>query len=64
VYAIEPLLYIIHGPLRKGFMKYVTYVGARGDAGRPRLLFPRVSLEIFIGIILPAALRPWILLRL
>ena len=27
--------------------------------GRSRVRFPRVSMEIFIDIILPAALRPW-----
>ena len=43
-------------------------LGARGDAvgwgtalqaGRSRVRFPMVSLEIFIYIILPAALWPW-----
>ena len=45
-----------------------NYVGARSSAvgwgtapqsGRSSIRFPMVSLEFFIDIILPAALRPW-----
>jgi hypothetical protein len=46
-----------------------SLTGARGgtldwgtalQAGRSRVLFPMVSLEIFIDIILPSALWPWV----
>jgi len=50
-------------------VKYnISYEGARGGAvgwgtalqvGRSRVLFPMVSLDFFIDIILPAALWPW-----
>ena len=33
--------------------------GTALQAGRKRVRFPMVSLEIFIDIILPAALWPW-----
>jgi hypothetical protein len=36
----------------------IHYEGTRGT-GRSRVRFPMVSLDIFIDIILPAALRPW-----
>ena len=33
--------------------------GTALQVGRPRVRFPMVSLEVFIDIILPAALWPW-----
>jgi len=62
----NPLHYLIHN--RADIRRYLISVGARGgavgwgtalQAGRSRVGFPMVSLEIFIDIILPVALWPW-----
>jgi hypothetical protein len=43
---------------------YFSFTGTALQVGRSRVRFPKWSLELFIDIILPAALWPWGCLRL
>ena len=68
VFVCLTIVLLVYNFLCTFYNCYGYFLGVRGgavglvtaiQAGRSRTRFPVVSLEFFIGIILPAALWPW-----